>query len=273
MDYMLVLMGADAIITLFAYGLGPILLICFRNKPMKRSHIRLFAILYTVVIAFLFYLFRLSFAEEPVRHNAAPAFIWGTAFYCLMVKKLCPKPQKEHEATATQPPAEDISNYTPSPEIQTRREGSHTALIIAVSFLAITTVILGGSTLYLLGERSDVQGEREELLSEVEELRTRNNSLQKQYNQAVTQLGKRREQIEELQRKDKGKEVYEYFARVRTGIIIGDIPKIYHSPDCEELVGHEGDIEVYTSTVLFDKGYNPCEKCHTTEEMADILFG
>ncbi len=68
-------------ITIFAYGVGPFLFASFRRKPIKRSAVRWFCIIYTVIIWFGFRLLGST-------STGGAALLWYYVFYRITIKIL-----------------------------------------------------------------------------------------------------------------------------------------------------------------------------------------
>lgn len=77
---------SDLIVTVFAYGLGPIILLKLHKGPISIRKLKWFHIIYTIIISFSFNVILLLLELRPVS-NFTPALIWGTVFYRINKKK------------------------------------------------------------------------------------------------------------------------------------------------------------------------------------------
>lgn len=77
---------SDLIVTVFAYGLGPIILLKLHKGPISIKKLKWFHIVYTIVVSFSFNVILLLLELRPVG-SFTPALIWGTVFYRINKKK------------------------------------------------------------------------------------------------------------------------------------------------------------------------------------------
>lgn len=77
---------SDLLVTVFAYGLGPIILLKLHKGPISIKKLKWFHIIYTIIISFSFNVILLLLELRPVS-NFTPALIWGTVFYRFNKKK------------------------------------------------------------------------------------------------------------------------------------------------------------------------------------------
>lgn len=71
---------SDLIVTVIAYGLGPILLLEFHKSPISIKKLKWFHIIYTIIVSFTFNII-LSLIGVRQVGSFTPAIIWGTIFY------------------------------------------------------------------------------------------------------------------------------------------------------------------------------------------------
>lgn len=77
---------SDLIVTVFAYGLGPIILLKLHKGPISIKKLKWFHIIYTITVSFSFNVILLLLELRPVG-SFTPALIWGTIFYHINKKK------------------------------------------------------------------------------------------------------------------------------------------------------------------------------------------
>ena len=77
---------SDLIVTVFAYGLGPIILLKLHKGPISIKKLKWFHIIYTITVSFSFNVILLLLELRPVG-SFTPALIWGTIFYRINKKK------------------------------------------------------------------------------------------------------------------------------------------------------------------------------------------
>jgi cell division protein FtsB len=71
---------ADFLVTVIAYGLGPILLLEFHKGPISPKKLKWFHIIYTIIVSFTFNIIMSLLGLRQVG-SFTPAIIWGTVFY------------------------------------------------------------------------------------------------------------------------------------------------------------------------------------------------
>lgn len=71
---------ADFLVTVIAYGLGPILLLEFHKGPISPKKLKWFHIIYTIIVSFTFNIVMSLLGLRQVG-SFTPAIIWGTVFY------------------------------------------------------------------------------------------------------------------------------------------------------------------------------------------------
>lgn len=102
----------DLFVTILIYGLGPILLLAFRQKPISPQKLKAFHIVYTCIIA-LGCKILLSLANEELGSFSA-ALIWGFIFYRLNLSQLKKRNMIVEQRLATPPPSV-CNNPEPQP--------------------------------------------------------------------------------------------------------------------------------------------------------------
>ncbi len=96
---------SDLIVTVFAYGLGPIILLKLHKGPISIKKLKWFHIIYTIIISFSFNVILLLLKLRPVS-NFTPALIWGTVFYRFNKKKFAQRGKAIPPETYTQQEAQ-----------------------------------------------------------------------------------------------------------------------------------------------------------------------
>nr|DAO77252.1 MAG TPA: cell division protein [Bacteriophage sp.] len=96
---------SDLIVTVFAYGLGPIILLKLHKGPISIKKLKWFHIVYTVVVSFSFNVILLLLELRPVG-SFTPALIWGTVFYRINKKKFAQREKAIPPETYTQQEAQ-----------------------------------------------------------------------------------------------------------------------------------------------------------------------
>nr|DAI21082.1 MAG TPA: cell division protein [Caudoviricetes sp.] len=96
---------SDLIVTVFAYGLGPIILLKLHKGPISIKKLKWFHIIYTIIISFSFNVILLLLELRPVS-NFTPALIWGTVFYRFNKKKFAQREKAIPPETYTQQEAQ-----------------------------------------------------------------------------------------------------------------------------------------------------------------------
>lgn len=96
---------SDLLVTVFAYGLGPIILLKLHKGPISIKKLKWFHIIYTIIISFSFNVILLLLELRPVS-NFTPALIWGTVFYRINKKKFAQREKAIPPETYTQQEAQ-----------------------------------------------------------------------------------------------------------------------------------------------------------------------
>lgn len=96
---------SDLLVTVFAYGLGPIILLKLHKGPISIKKLKWFHIIYTIIISFSFNVILLLLELRPVS-NFTPALIWGTIFYHINKKKFAQREKAIPPETYTQQEAQ-----------------------------------------------------------------------------------------------------------------------------------------------------------------------
>lgn len=96
---------SDLLVTVFAYGLGPIILLKLHKGPISIKKLKWFHIIYTIIISFSFNVILLLLELRPVS-NFTPALIWGTVFYRFNKKKFAQREKAIPPETYTQQEAQ-----------------------------------------------------------------------------------------------------------------------------------------------------------------------
>lgn len=96
---------SDLIVTVFAYGLGPIILLKLHKGPISIKKLKWFHIIYTIIVSFSFNVLLLLLELRPVG-NFTPALIWGTIFYRINKKKFAQREKAIPAETYTQQEAQ-----------------------------------------------------------------------------------------------------------------------------------------------------------------------
>lgn len=96
---------SDLIVTVFAYGLGPIILLKLHKGPISIKKLKWFHIIYTITVSFSFNVILLLLELRPVG-SFTPALIWGTIFYHINKKKFAQRGKAVPPKTYTQQEAQ-----------------------------------------------------------------------------------------------------------------------------------------------------------------------
>lgn len=96
---------ADFIVTVIAYGLGPILLLEFHKGPISSKKLKWFHIIYTIIVSFAFNIIRSLLGLSQVG-SFTPAIIWGTVFYRINKKNFDQRAKAIPSDTYTQQEAQ-----------------------------------------------------------------------------------------------------------------------------------------------------------------------
>ena len=96
---------ADFIVTVIAYGLGPILLLEFHKGPISSKKLKWFHIIYTIIVSFAFNIIRSLLGLSQVG-SFTPAIIWGTVFYRINKKNFDQRAKAIPSDTYTQQKAQ-----------------------------------------------------------------------------------------------------------------------------------------------------------------------
>lgn len=96
---------ADFLVTVIAYGLGPILLLEFHKGPISPKKLKWFHIIYTIIVSFTFNII-MSLLELRQVGSFTPAIIWGTVFYRINKKNFDQRAKAIPSDTYTQQEAQ-----------------------------------------------------------------------------------------------------------------------------------------------------------------------
>ena len=96
---------SDLIVTVFAYGLGPIILLKLHKGPISIKKLKWFHIIYTIIVSLSFNVILLLLELMPVG-SFTPALIWGTVFYRINKKKFAQREKAIPPETYTQQEAQ-----------------------------------------------------------------------------------------------------------------------------------------------------------------------
>lgn len=96
---------SDLIVTVFAYGLGPIILLKLHKGPISIKKLKWFHIIYTIIVSLSFNVILLLLELRPVG-SFTPALIWGTVFYRINKKKFAQREKAIPPETYTQQEAQ-----------------------------------------------------------------------------------------------------------------------------------------------------------------------
>lgn len=96
---------ADFLVTVIAYGLGPILLLEFHKGPISPKKLKWFHIIYTIIVSFTFNIIMSLLGLRQVG-SFTPAIIWGTVFYRINKKNFDQRAKAIPSDTYTQQEAQ-----------------------------------------------------------------------------------------------------------------------------------------------------------------------
>ena len=96
---------SDLIVTVFAYGLGPVILLRLHKGPISIKKLKWFHIIYTIIVSLSFNVILLLLELRPVG-SFTPALIWGTVFYRINKKKFAQRENAIPPETYTQQEAQ-----------------------------------------------------------------------------------------------------------------------------------------------------------------------
>ena len=96
---------ADFLVTVIAYGLGPILLLEFHKGPISPKKLKWFHIIYTIIVSFTFNIIMSLLGLRQVG-SFTPAIIWGTVFYRINKKNFNQRAKAIPSDTYTQQEAQ-----------------------------------------------------------------------------------------------------------------------------------------------------------------------
>lgn len=96
---------ADFLVTVIAYGLGPILLLEFHKGPISPKKLKWFHIIYTIIVSFTFNIIMSLLGLREVG-SFTPAIIWGTVFYRINKKNFDQRAKAIPSDTYTQQEAQ-----------------------------------------------------------------------------------------------------------------------------------------------------------------------
>lgn len=96
---------ADFLVTVIAYGLGPILLLEFHKGPISPKKLKWFHIIYTIIVSFTFNIVMSLLGLRQVG-SFTPAIIWGTVFYRINKKNFDQRAKAIPSDTYTQQEAQ-----------------------------------------------------------------------------------------------------------------------------------------------------------------------
>lgn len=96
---------ADFLVTVIAYGLGPILLLEFHKGPISTKKLKWFHIIYTIIVSFTFNIIMSLLGLRQVG-SFTPAIIWGTVFYRINKKNFDQRAKAIPPETYTQQEAQ-----------------------------------------------------------------------------------------------------------------------------------------------------------------------
>lgn len=96
---------ADFLVTVIAYGLGPILLLEFHKGPISPKKLKWFHIIYTIIVSFTFNIIMSLLGLRQVG-SFTPAIIWGTVFYRINKKNFDQRAKAIPSETYTQQEAQ-----------------------------------------------------------------------------------------------------------------------------------------------------------------------
>lgn len=96
---------ADFLVTVIAYGLGPILLLEFHKGPISPKKLKWFHIIYTIIVSFTFNIIMSLLGLRQVG-SFTPAIIWGTVFYRINKKNFDQRAKAIPPETYTQQEAQ-----------------------------------------------------------------------------------------------------------------------------------------------------------------------
>lgn len=96
---------ADFLVTVIAYGLGPILLLEFHKGPISPKKLKWFHIIYTIIVSFTFNIIMSLLGLRQVG-SFTSAIIWGTVFYRINKKNFDQRAKAIPSDTYTQQEAQ-----------------------------------------------------------------------------------------------------------------------------------------------------------------------
>ena len=96
---------ADFLVTVIAYGLGPILLLEFHKGQISPKKLKWFHIIYTIIVSFTFNIIMSLLGLRQVG-SFTPAIIWGTVFYRINKKNFDQRAKAIPSDTYTQQEAQ-----------------------------------------------------------------------------------------------------------------------------------------------------------------------
>lgn len=275
-------MGAEVFVsnlvfTVFAYGLGPILLVLVRKKKITKAKIRAFHILYTIGVAFCFQIIYVLTDASSGAGNTSPAFLWGIIFYTICIRtyrkdgRLIEKTTGEapsirepaNAATSKEEPREVVLTYVQRPNASPRdvpKKRSWNCLAYGVIAVFSLVIFLCGA--HIVQMKATIAALQESLVGYEQQisdakrenslLSTKTKNLQDQIDSLKSRLSDADSQLDELQEES-------IMLNCGIGFIVSG-SKYYHSYHCQV---YQSASEYWAHNVEYCEylGYTSCPRC------------
>lgn len=248
------------LLTALIYGIGPILFLLLRKRPLSTRTLKTFHIVYTVLIAFLFAVGN-SLSEERI--SFSPALIWGLLFYEICKSKfedrglldvacIADGTQQSAETGAPHEQHEQLlvrEVQTAAPEEACRGGRRSKAALIALSVLL--AVSIAGNVYQVMREQAKSQ-EITELQGEVKNLEGTVNTMRASRDVLSKRVDALKSENEELE------SYVKYFNNSIGFVVPGN--KYYHCYGCS-VVEEAGWFQAHNIEYCKVKGYSKHSAC------------
>lgn len=287
------------ILTALLYGAGPILLLIFHKQPIDLKKLKLFHIIYTVLISFSLNIY---YSTHGYKMNFSPALLWGFIFYGInkaqFEKRQSPPTstvrvddagqakefvvdestgevlsEKTIEAPAPIVPDKDPDPVVhpvkkPEPDVcpvkepgpKQNKPHEFKALCVILAIICVASLAGNGLQAYWnVSQQKTYQVEQTALEKELSEQKKLVSNLQDVRSDLMSENNELKEKNTRLLKS--ANEIFpEYFFYVSHIGLIVDGSKYYHSYDCEI---YKNSDEFWAHNVEYCEylGYSPCPVC------------